>query len=395
MTKSSGWRAVVSAGLLQKILADERMLSLSCQPIVDLRRGVIVGYEALARFALKLPVPPNIVFASAQRLGLGEELELVALRRALELSRHTPPNCFLTINVDPQHLLSPRIIELITAHGSLAGVVFELTEHSHLEDVEQVAQRLKELRRQGAFIAVDDAGAGYSGLQRILALRPQFLKVDHSLVSSVDNDAAKRATIQMLGELAERLDAWIIAEGVETSAELHALTQLGVPLAQGFALSHPLPPWSVLSSEVVMTLDALPRDALTTGLVDGLVEPALICGPNAAWPKDRGVCVRLESSGRPLSLRIVDHHGEHVREAHELLRVKRESPIAAVALRCTLRPEHQRWDPVVCIDELGHFEGLIHVHTLVWALASGRPQPANVDVQRTQLAPPQAVGSRK
>jgi EAL domain-containing protein (putative c-di-GMP-specific phosphodiesterase class I) len=360
-------------------LSDSSRFSLVAQPVVDLRNGTIVGYETLARFNLEVATPPDVVFASAASLGFGAELEARVLQRALQLAKAIPQNCFLAINVDPEHLTSPRVLEVILSHGDLGGLVFELTEQRRISDVRAVANSLNELRERGAFTAVDDAGTGYAGLQQILTLRPQFLKLDRALVSGVHADEAKRAMIEMLGELAERLDAWIIAEGVEDKAELHALAQLGVPLAQGYYLGWPAPPWASLAPDVERTLDVLPRHKRSPDRVDPLVEPCPMCDLDSEWPEGPGTCVRVEPSTRPHSMRIVDANGERIRAAHELLRVKRSSAISAVALRSAARPERMRWDPIVCVDDLGHFEGIIHVHRLVWELASRDvPKPTPV-----------------
>lgn len=380
MREQSGYPPLVGEESIQRILSDRQVHSFVSQPIVDLRRGTIVGFELLSRFRLDVQAPPDIVFACADRAGLGEELEALVVERALALSRDLPPNCFLAINVVPTHLTSPRVFDVILDHGNLGGMVFELTEQRQIEDVQAVARCLSRLRKLGAFIAVDDAGAGYSGLQQILALRPQFLKLDRTLVSSLHTDEAKRATIEMLGELAGRLDAWIIAEGVETNQELHALAQLGVPLAQGYYLARPALPWTGMTQDVEQAIDILPRDTLTTGLVEALVEPCALCDLEADWPEGVGTCVRLEATTKPVEMRVVDELGERVRSSHEFLRVKRGSSLAAVALRCSARLERLRWDPILCVDDLGNFEGLIQVHKLLWALAtrdSGDPSLAD------------------
>jgi EAL domain-containing protein (putative c-di-GMP-specific phosphodiesterase class I) len=363
---------------IRQILADEQRLSLVCQPVIDMRRGIIVGYEALSRFKLDVPAPPDVVFACATHYGLGVELEALVVQRALALAQSVPANCFLALNVDPEHLILTPVFDVIMNHGDLGGLIFELTEQRQIINSQEVVSCVAELRKRGAFIAVDDAGAGYSGLQQIHALRPQFIKVDRALVSSVHADEAKRAMIQMLGELAERLDAWLIAEGIETDAELHALAQLGVPLAQGYYLARPAPPWTTLAPEVRRALAVLPKQALSTGRVEDLLEPCRSCDLQSEWPDGAGVCVRLEPSGRPFAMRIVDENGVRVRTSHEVLRAKRNTSLSALALRSVARSERFRWDPIVCIDDLGHFEGLIHIHKLVWMLAS-RDHPQTLD----------------
>ena len=105
------------------------------------------------------------------------------------------------------------------------------------------------LRNAGAMIALDDAGSGYSGLQQLLALRPEIVKLDRGLVTGVDTDEAKLALVRMLGEVAGQLDAWVLAEGVETEGEFAAFARLGVPLAQGWLFGRPAAPWVDLSEE--------------------------------------------------------------------------------------------------------------------------------------------------
>ncbi|MEP4651984.1 MAG: EAL domain-containing protein [Ilumatobacter sp.] len=110
------------------------------------------------------------------------------------------------------------------------------------------------LRRSGALIAIDDAGAGHSGLQQILQLRPSIVKLDRSIIEGVDRDESKVAMVEMLGVFANRVDAWLLAEGVETGAEARRLFDLGVPLVQGYFFGRPSDPWSPISDEPVHDL---------------------------------------------------------------------------------------------------------------------------------------------
>lgn len=351
-----------------RILADESALTLAAQPIVDLRRAVVVGYELLSRFKLETPLAPDFVFAEATRRGLGEELEALVVGRALELAQRVPANCFTTINVDPAHLISPRVSAVIERHGALGGIVFELTEHRAIDDLPAVLHACELLRKRGALIAVDDAGSGYSGLRQILELRPQILKVDRELVSNLHEDDAKRALIQMLGELAGRLDAWLLAEGVELEAELSLLRQLGVPLAQGYFLGRPAPPYSQLAAEARDTLESAPASIRNTAMVYSVVEPAQICREGEPWP-DAKLSIRVGGKARPLAMRVIDAHGEHLRAEHELLRVKRESLLTAVAQRAATRIDALRWDPLVCVDDRGDVLGVVRMPRLICALA--------------------------
>src|SRR6185295_20126735 len=95
------------------------------------------------------------------------------------------------------------------------------------------------LRERGAKVAVDDVGAGYSSMRHVMEMRPDFVKIDRGLVAGLDRDAAKLAIIASLASFASRIDATVIAEGVERLEEVDALVRLGVPLAQGFVFARP------------------------------------------------------------------------------------------------------------------------------------------------------------
>jgi hypothetical protein len=209
-------------------------------------------------------------------------------------------------------------------------------------------------------------------LTQLLALRPQLLKVDRELITNVHEDAAKQALIQMLGELAGRLDAWLLAEGIETENELSVLRQLHLPLAQGYFLGKPAAPWSDITPQAqTFLLEATPSDGRVEAL-RSLVEPCDTCRDPQGWPERANVALRLSADGRPVALRVVVDGQETIRTEPELLRVKSQSGLAAVAQRAMTRPERLRWDPIVCIDERGHFRGIVRLHRLVSALADGK-----------------------
>lgn len=362
---------------IQDIIADRERISIVTQPVVDLQRGVIVGYEALARFTLGSGRSsfPEEVFTAAEELGLAIEVEAAVVRRALEVSRERPANCFVSINVDPVHLGCAEVLDVIGRHGDLAGVIFEITETNDFRDTESVRVSAEVLRRHGAMIAIDDAGAGYSGLRRIVELQPQFIKIDRDLVTGIHMNEAKRTLVQMLGELAARLDAWIVAEGIETEPELNALAQLGVPLGQGYALARPGPGWGTLDDEAVASLASIvgrhgAARADKPLLVRDLVESPGICHADEEWP-DVPLAIRVDPAGRPREMRLHDEHeGTRLRMEYDLLRARGSTSAAEVALRVTTRSERLRWDPIVCIDERGNLEGVVPVHRILSGLAN-------------------------
>ena len=212
-------------------------LTVLAQPIVDLASGRVVGVEALARFP-DHPGSPAEVFALAAELELGTTVELAAVREALQLIPHLPPHAYLSVNAAPATVADPELAHLLA--GVAPGrVVLELTEHAAIGDYATLLGQLAALRAQGIRLAVDDTGSGYSSLQHILALAPDVIKLDIALVRGIDHDRARAALARALTHFAADAGALLIAEGIETPAELTALRDLGVGLGQGFFLGRP------------------------------------------------------------------------------------------------------------------------------------------------------------
>jgi EAL domain-containing protein (putative c-di-GMP-specific phosphodiesterase class I) len=208
------------------------------QPIVDLDNRAVVGVEALARFDREPRRPPNEWFAEAADVDLGTALELAAVQTALHHLHLLPPDVFMSINVSPATAACPDLAAVL--RGAPGGrVVVELTEHSRVDDYGQLISALDELRTRGVRIAVDDAGSGYAGLQHLLRLRPEIIKVDLDLTRGIDADPARRALARALVAFAAEIHATIVAEGIETERELSALCSLSVPWGQGYHLGRP------------------------------------------------------------------------------------------------------------------------------------------------------------
>ncbi len=220
--------------------------TIAYQPIHDLHDNRIVGIECLSRFDLNPPRPPEIWFREAHEIGLGVRLELNAILTALDGLREMEGDFYVSLNVSPQTLISGEI------SGFLDGLpperlVLELTEHAYVEDYAALRDRLAPLRRQGIRIAVDDAGAGYASMRHVLAISPDIIKLDMTLTRSIDSDSPRRALAAALIAFARETQSEVIAEGVETFAEMEALRALGVRHAQGYHLSRPMPLANLMS----------------------------------------------------------------------------------------------------------------------------------------------------
>ena len=362
-------------------------LALAFQPIVDLQHGAVVGYEALSRFEPSEQVgapPPSAWFDAARRLGLGDELEARVLAAALDARDRLPPNTFLTVNLSPWAIDSPPVLRVLEGPRGLHRLVIEITENAAVDDYAALEAVVASVRARGAYVAVDDAGAGYASLAHILQLRPDFVKLDRALTSALQEDEAKLALVEMFGQFAGRVDAWLLAEGVETVAELAALSRLGVPLAQGYALGRPEAHWSVLAPETRQLLLRAAAAAEERHTVELFVEP---------WPyleagreEDGAGLVRLalEPGGalltvlpvldefrRPVGLYPVAEPGV----TRPVAVVKRTSAVTETARRAMTRPFPRRFDPVACTDDAGAYIGVIRVERLIEALTHAVEHP--------------------
>lgn len=205
------------------------------QPIVTLETRQVVGFEALTRFADG--TAPDVRFAEAAALGLGDEFELAAIEAALVEAPKLPDGVFLSLNISPAVALSAG--KRLRRHlaGSARSLVLELTEHAPIVDYSRLRNAIAALG--DVEIAVDDAGAGYASLRHILELRPAFAKLDISLVRGIDGDELRQAMAAGFQYYALRTGCQLIAEGVETEEEASALVALGIDLGQGYLFGRP------------------------------------------------------------------------------------------------------------------------------------------------------------
>ena len=225
------------------------------QPLISLQTGEVAGYEALARFPHPPARRPDEWFAIAARCGLGHQLERRAIEAALAPGGR-PEGTYLSFNLSASALMSDEVLSVLPA--DLSDVVIEIEENDRVADVEALNDRLAPLRERGARIAVDDAGAGYSGLQQVMRIHPDIIKLDRSLVANVDSDPAKAALIDSFVRFAARTGAVVCAEGVETPEELRVLADLDVTYGQGFGIARPATPWAYVAPWIAGTIEPRP-----------------------------------------------------------------------------------------------------------------------------------------
>jgi EAL domain-containing protein (putative c-di-GMP-specific phosphodiesterase class I) len=194
----------------------------------------VVGFEALTRFGSG--TPPDIVFRTAVRAGLGIELETATIVAAFDAAAVLPPGAYLSLNASPELVRSGVLRGLMAARDR--RIVLEITEHVVIDDY---AALRAELARLGpdVHLAVDDAGAGYASLRHILELAPSFVKLDLGLIRGIDADPARQALIAGMTYFAVKRRLRLVAEGIETAHELKALRGLAVGFGQGYLLGRP------------------------------------------------------------------------------------------------------------------------------------------------------------
>ena len=219
---------------LGAIIEGERFASVF-QPVVELESSRIVGYEALTRFDDGRN--PAERFAEAVALGLDVDLELACLRRSIAAALALPAGSWVGLNVSPAFLVSceelPRLLS--TADRE---ILLEITEHAPVPDYGALHHAIRRIGEH-VRVAVDDAGAGYSGLQRIIELAPDLIKLDITLVRGIEGDPGRQALVAGMVHFARQTGSTLLAEGIETPAEARLLRELGVDLGQGYLFGRP------------------------------------------------------------------------------------------------------------------------------------------------------------
>ncbi len=217
------------------------------QPIISLKDGEILGYEALSRGPeWSVLENPSNLFDVARMYGKLWELEFLCRIKALENMSKINREFNIFLNVDPQVINDDKFRkgftkEFLKKFGiDPENVIFEITEKNSISDIDGFKKVIKNYKEQGYKIAIDDTGSGYSGLKLITDIHPHFIKLDMDLIRDIDKDGLKYALIKTLYEFCMVTDIKVIAEGIETEDELNALIDIGINYGQGYFIQKPL-----------------------------------------------------------------------------------------------------------------------------------------------------------
>jgi EAL domain-containing protein (putative c-di-GMP-specific phosphodiesterase class I)/DNA-binding response OmpR family regulator len=225
-----------------KEILRRRRIRTVYQPIFDLKTMELFGHEALTRGPEDSAFEsPELLFQFAGEHEAIWELEQLCLESsARHYSSNSGATLFLNVEADSVTTLTGRGMEALAPLLNLKQrAVLEVTERTAIRDIPVFREALARLREQGFRIAIDDAGSGYASLQSIAELRPNFLKVANTLITGLHSDTIKRDVVEMLVNLAQRIDAVCVAEGIETPEDLDECLRLGIPYGQGFYLGVP------------------------------------------------------------------------------------------------------------------------------------------------------------
>lgn len=227
-------------------IIDNKLITTVFQPIFNVEQKTILGYEALTRGPKNSHLySPEALFKLAQQCGLLSELELLCREKAiirfveLKLSGKLFLNICLNVMLNKDHPYG-ETIKLVKKSGlSAKQVVIEISEKSPFPNSDILLKALNKYRQFGFDIAIDDVGAGYSGLKQWSYLRPNIVKIDRYFIEQCDQDIMKQKFLKILFELGKISNADVIAEGIETKGEFELLRSLGMVYAQGYFLARP------------------------------------------------------------------------------------------------------------------------------------------------------------
>lgn len=241
---------------------EKRLITTVFQPIISLRDGKTYGYEALSRGPINTELhTPKALFDYAERCGMLWDLELLCRSKAIETVHNLQTRITLFLNVNPNIMHDIKFRQGFTKeylnHYSInpADIVFEITEKDAISNISEFMSTIQNYKIQNYRIAIDDAGAGYSGLNMISDIHPHFIKLDMNLIRGIDQDVTKQSLVRSMSEFASLSNTNLIAEGIETERELIKLIEIGIQYGQGYFIQKPHPAILPVNSDIQMVIN--------------------------------------------------------------------------------------------------------------------------------------------
>ena len=244
---------------MQRIIREEG-IAIHYQPVVELETLEVIGYEALSRGPAGSGLEsPRLMFQISREAGIGRELDRLCRRLALSSARGIHPGRKIFLNTGPDHLTDPewkdqgieRSLALLDLRPG--DLVVEVPHPGASTDDASLERVLGELKRRGFGLAIDDIGTGYAGIRSLERLSPDYLKIDISLVRGIDANLLQQDLLASLVSIGRRIGATVIAEGIESAAEMEFLRLHGARYGQGYLFSAAVP--SLLPGPMVLARD--------------------------------------------------------------------------------------------------------------------------------------------
>ncbi|MFI5425531.1 EAL domain-containing protein [Aeromicrobium sp. UC242_57] len=325
-------------------------VAVGYSPILDVARGSPAGYQAVA-----LDGPAT-----------SRDNTVAIIRAALSAFWQLPTNTFISIPIPLHRLGDPLVRDALRQHGDLAGIVLDITDFTPtISPATEVA--LDDVRAAGALLSVGGRETAQPELGSIIRLRPSIVRLGHAWIADLDQSATKRTAIEVTGRLTAQLDAWILAEAVSTGAELRALSELGVPLAQGPFIGQAQSVWADIDEATIRVLPHAP--SASDGQLRALLRQAYTTTDQAAaehvLPEASGYesVVVIDDTRRPVSLLTRGTFGRW--EPTAVLTIHVDTPVAEAVSRAMSRPPETRFLPLVCTDAAGRFLGILKIEDVV------------------------------
>ncbi|OEF95595.1 EAL domain-containing protein [Desulfuribacillus alkaliarsenatis] len=406
----------------QAIVNNKKIESLF-QPIISLDTGAEFGWEALSRGPRQsFFYSPQELFTFAEKTEALFALEKITRELSIQKVGNMQSNHKLFLNVNPTVMNDPEFSKGVTRqllseyNLSPQQIVFEITERTSIKDFHNFRRTIDHYRNQGYLVAVDDAGAGYSSLQTIAEIRPDFIKLDMSIVRDIDKDMVKKAMVDTFVNLTQKINSQLIAEGIETHSELSVVTKLGVQYAQGYYIGRPSYPKTTVSTESIQTIsqasnkkiknnwlqkDIVANDLLTDiPTVTGEITVEQVANLFESQSDVQGVVV-LDQASKPIGFLLRQtlykiliarygvalYYKKPIKDVMNIspLVVQAGTPINVVAKQAMKRDAQHLYDFIIVVDR-DHFLGIITVQNLLECLTQMKVEQARYANPLTGLA---------
>ncbi|MBT9134774.1 MAG: Phytochrome-like protein cph2 [Firmicutes bacterium] len=385
------------------VLRSERV-GIVYQPIISLASAELLGYEALARGPddSRLSTPASL-FTQAEESGALFALERICRAKAVSHLGDLPAHQKLFINVHTRTVcdkgfVSGDTLTMLSRTGlDPSQIVFELTERHYVENYRAFQATLKHYRDQGYRIAIDDVGAGHSGLLTLVELKPDYIKVDMSLVRNVTRDFARQSVIKALCTVARSINAKVVAEGIESEAELAILIGLGVDYGQGYYIARPQNPKPFASREAIFALNrnqyghllgsrfTTLGDLTVSGITADETVPVTIAKEMLAETEDPLASLTILRHGVPVGL-VMRHYLDRILSGkfgvplfsrHPVCEIMDRAPLLLdsnttldQALEAALtRPAEKLYDDLIALNKDKSYAGVVPMQRLLNGMA--------------------------